>query len=757
MSDFTIIVSETSPSEIIQVKVEGPQGATGATGPGVPVGGSTGQALVKVSGTNYDTQWSTLAGAWGAITGTLSNQTDLQTALNGKQATGSYLTALTGDVTASGPGSAAATVAKLQGYTVDLSTPPTNNQYLRYSTGTNTWTAQTGGGAADWGTIGGTLSDQTDLQAALDAKLDIVASPLFEPDNTGYEQWHRIYGTVEPLQNSPNAGFDLTTRSLEFDPNSTGFDIGTAGDAGYIEKLYLKHFGTSETGRIGMSQWNFDIGNGTDPITVKGIGYQFGFGQVAAGVTIQDYVQGYGFQPNLNAATVHNGYTSAFYDSANFGCAVNAYQSFNASPTIASVNNNNSYSSFNANPQITTLTGNAGAFGVSISGIIGTVSATGGYSGININPTVTLNKSYVSGFNVNLDNVTNYAGLQSSVTVQDLFFEFYQSFDNDNYTIEFVDDTTAGNESVSISGTDVTVHIESGVSTATQVKAAADATFGFNAAVQTTITGVGSNPQVAAGPVNFAGGENPGTKECYIKGNLRIDGGLSFTGGLSVGALNAFASLAMVNGSGTPVSIHSLITNPTVAANATVTLADTLGVNTAMLLSIGDNATVTTGFLGVQALGLPAVVTMGAGSTVDVVGGAVFALSLDAAAGGGTIDTLNLCSALAIPNGITTVNKSRGYFFDMPFGDVGTDIWGLYSKPASAHNYIAGDLVVGTADLPTNSSVGIEIVSTTKALLLSRMTSAQEAALTAVNGLVIYNTDTNKFRGYENGAWVNLV
>lgn len=53
------------------------------------------------------------------------------TTFNGKQPAGNYITALTGDVTASGPGSAAATVAKVQGVTVD-STAPTTGDLLRY-------------------------------------------------------------------------------------------------------------------------------------------------------------------------------------------------------------------------------------------------------------------------------------------------------------------------------------------------------------------------------------------------------------------------------------------------------------------------------------------------------------------------------------------------------------------------------------------------------------------------------------------------
>ena len=36
------------------------------------------------------------------------------------------------------------------------------------------------------------------------------------------------------------------------------------------------------------------------------------------------------------------------------------------------------------------------------------------------------------------------------------------------------------------------------------------------------------------------------------------------------------------------------------------------------------------------------------------------------------------------------------------------------------------------------------------------LTSVERDALTAANGMVIYNTTNNKFEGYQNGAWINL-
>ena len=52
---YTVNLSNSTSYDITCPK--GPQGATGATGAGVATGGTTGQVLSKVSGTDYDTQW----------------------------------------------------------------------------------------------------------------------------------------------------------------------------------------------------------------------------------------------------------------------------------------------------------------------------------------------------------------------------------------------------------------------------------------------------------------------------------------------------------------------------------------------------------------------------------------------------------------------------------------------------------------------------------------------------------------------------
>ena len=76
----------------------------------VPTGGTTGQVLLKVSGTDFDLAWGAPTIDWAAVTGkpttftpsahshAIADVTGLQDALDGKQAAGSYLTAETDPV-----------------------------------------------------------------------------------------------------------------------------------------------------------------------------------------------------------------------------------------------------------------------------------------------------------------------------------------------------------------------------------------------------------------------------------------------------------------------------------------------------------------------------------------------------------------------------------------------------------------------------------------------------------------------------------
>ena len=50
----------------------------------------------------------------------------------------------------------------------------------------------------------------------------------------------------------------------------------------------------------------------------------------------------------------------------------------------------------------------------------------------------------------------------------------------------------------------------------------------------------------------------------------------------------------------------------------------------------------------------------------------------------------------------------------------------------------------------------MELLGTVGALLVHRLTTAQRNALAAVNGMIIYNTTTNRIEAYEAGAWVDL-
>jgi hypothetical protein len=116
--------------------------------------------------------------AWGAITGTLSSQTDLQTALDDKLAlaggtmTGGLTLSATGIIfsdattlTTAPSGSTLAADQLTAGVvTANPTTGPTaSGDVLQYNGTDLVWAAGGGGGGVAWGAITGTVTDQTDL------------------------------------------------------------------------------------------------------------------------------------------------------------------------------------------------------------------------------------------------------------------------------------------------------------------------------------------------------------------------------------------------------------------------------------------------------------------------------------------------------------------------------------------------------------------------------------------------------------------
>ena len=63
---------------------------------------------------------------------------------------------------------------------------------------------------------------------------------------------------------------------------------------------------------------------------------------------------------------------------------------------------------------------------------------------------------------------------------------------------------------------------------------------------------------------------------------------------------------------------------------------------------------------------------------------------------------------------------------------------------------VEGEVGIGNTD-PQGA---LDITSTTGALIVPRMSTAQRDALSASNGMIVYNTSTDEFNFRENGAWI---
>lgn len=244
--------------------------------------------------------------------------------------------------------------------------------------------------------------------------------------------------------------------------------------------------------------------------------------------------------------------------------------------------------------------------------------------------------------------------------------------------------------------------------------------------------------------------------DVYIDGDLQITGAFNFSGDLNVGSIQSFKSLNIITNGGNPTTNNGIVSQ--FDGSGTVPSCDMIGLSTPSLIFLDGTFQGTSGGfgLGVASLALPNIVSMQAGCSLDNLTSCAYVTLFDAGNTGGTIDRLINVRATNIPQGGTqTVTRAYSFFADFFAGDLAVNSWGLYDSGAK-YNWMANALKVGgssgSTDIVTNSSIGIELHD--RALRLAVMDTTARNALTAIEGMVIYNTTTTALEYYNGTAWV---
>lgn len=241
---------------------------------------------------------------------------------------------------------------------------------------------------------------------------------------------------------------------------------------------------------------------------------------------------------------------------------------------------------------------------------------------------------------------------------------------------------------------------------------------------------------------------------------INIDvGGATATSGSKValawggGGLNGNYSKALAASAGftSSNSIVSFLTTPT-AITGTTHICTSMP----MLMTVTEDFAA--GALGISAASIGYVGQLGAaaGKTVDSVAMAVAGFSIDAGSAGGTITDSSMYLALGtldFGGGPITLTNIYGFRTTSTFGALATNSWGVSIEDATAENFLKKSLVIGgSSKKVSNSDVALEIADK-KAIMCASMTTTERNALTALAAMIIFNSSTNKFQGYNGSAW----
>ena len=313
-----------------------------------------------------------------------------------------------------------------------------------------------------------------------------------------------------------------------------------------------------------------------------------------------------------------------------------------------------------------------------------------------------------------------------------------------------------------------------------------------NSNVNALLAAYGSNTIVTTGNITGSyflgnGSQLTGITAVTTYGNANVAANLAAFGTNLISTSGNITSgniIGTLNGSGANVSSISATNISTGTldqarlANAAVTLGSTA-------LTLGATVTAVSGLTSIAATTFTgalsgaattaATVTSNAQANITSVG-TLTSLSVTGNITGGNIltggsisATGNISSNYFIGNGSLLTGIANGV---SSYGNanVAANLAAFGSNPISttgnvtAGNFI-GNVVGGGAGTPTISSttnLDLSAVSAVRVIgggtfRLPSLTTAQIANTIAANGDMIYNSSVNKFQGYENGAWANII
>lgn len=499
-------------------------------------------------------------------------------------------------------------------------------------------------------------------------------------------------GSVRIRDQHTANGLQMLSNILQVDLGST-----TQNLMGYNQNIILD--GAPSNGISGMT-----LG------LVSNIALPTGYNGLLQSIQINDSIQsvsGYIFDCTISAGLVANS-VQAFQDNSNIqsGASIDGgYQSYNVSTNLQAGATVDGYVGLNINPNIAADMTVFEYTGVGVSGQL-----SGPMAGIKM-----------FGASASLSSGTiltsNYYGFVETTNAQT------GSSMNTYFSASLTPTLSSGSTISDYRGVVVSPSIGTPVLSAQMISTAAN--------------GVGPVQDLTGVDINLSG-----ITATNRKVGLAINDGI-----INAGASVTTQSSIIVD------SINLIVPQLHVESGSPITGTTVFGHNFANIYDIQDD--IDAGGLGRSAVSVAFVAnsTVVAGKTMDSLSLAVAGAQLQ---GDGTIGTIVMYDAIGSILGADTPIVTNQYMFRGASVSPGipTNSWGISIEDTDAENYFKKSLAIDTATKKvSNASIGFEIGGTTKALRLPVLTTTERNALTALEGMEVFNTTTNAVEFYDGTSW----